>query len=56
MSRHPHPVVAVILDALAQQNANVQMTRVATHNRLDVDLEMRAHDGRRIVVNIREET
>lgn len=54
MSRHPHPIVEVILDALAQQGANVQITRVAT-DRLDVSLTLTALDGRRVVVNIAED-
>lgn len=54
MSRHPHPIVEVILDALMAHNANVQITRVAT-DRLDVDLTLTAHDGRHVVVNIAEE-
>lgn len=53
--RHPHPVVMVMLEALIDYGANVQVTRVATHNRVDVDLELRSHDGRRIVVNIKED-
>ncbi len=47
--------MAVILAALAESGANVQVARVATHGQVDVDLELRSHDGRRIVVNIKEE-
>ncbi len=54
MARHPHPVVFVVLEALINYGANAQMTRVATHGQVDVDLELRAHDGRRIVINIKE--
>lgn len=54
MPRRPHPVVAVILGALTQTGANVHVARVATE-RLDVDLQLRAHDGRCITVNIRED-
>ncbi|MGI5247528.1 hypothetical protein [Dactylosporangium sp. CA-139066] len=54
MARHPHPVVTVILAALVAEDANVQVTRVDTRG-LDVDLTLRSRDGRRIVVNIREE-
>lgn len=54
MARHPHPIVAVILDALLDEDANVQMTRVEL-GRLDVDLTLRSKDGRRVVVNVRED-
>ncbi len=52
-AHHPHPVVTIILNALDGMNANVSVSRVAV-GRLDVDLELRAHDGRRIVVNVKE--
>lgn len=55
MARHPDPVVTAILAALAEVGASVQVTRVATHGRFDVDLNL-LHDGRRLVVNIKEES
>ncbi len=55
MARHPHPVVFVVLEALINYGAAAQVSRIATHGRLDVDLELRSQDGQRIVVNIKEE-
>ncbi len=54
MARHPHPVVMVLLKALIDYGANAIMSRVAT-DRLDVDIDLRSHDGRRIVINVKEE-
>lgn len=54
MTRHAHPIVEVILAAFTAENANVQVSRVEP-GRLDVDLTLLARDGRRVVVNIREE-
>ncbi len=54
-ARHPHPVVELLLAALTEAEANVQVSRIATHGQLDVDLELRSHDGRRIVGNIKEQ-
>ncbi|GAA2623956.1 hypothetical protein GCM10010399_64130 [Dactylosporangium fulvum] len=54
MARHPHPIVEVILGALLAEGADAVVSRVAT-DRLDVDLTLTAADGRRVVVNVREE-
>lgn len=54
MAQHPHPIVSIILAALTAEGARVDVARVAT-DRLDVDLKLRAHDGRRVIVNIRED-
>ncbi len=51
---HSHPVVFVVVQALIDYGANAILSRVAT-DRLDVDVELRSHDGRRIVVNIKEQ-
>lgn len=54
LNRNPHPIVTVILGALQAEAANVEVSRVAT-GRLDVDLTLRSIDGRRVIVNIKEQ-
>jgi hypothetical protein len=53
-ARHPHPVVVAVLEAVTAYDANATMSRVAL-GRLDVDVQLRDRDGRRIVINIKEE-
>lgn len=54
MGRPLHPIVVVIVAALQAEGAYVQPTRYR-HEPLDADLELRSKDGRRVIVNIKEQ-